>query len=617
MRACRLLIAIPALFAGAVLLAARPAAAATYYVSPTGSDENRGSEAAPFREIRRAVQSTSAGDTILVADGTYLGFDVDGKEGAALAPITIKAVGTGAVVLPTSDREDNRDTIFISSSAYVVVDGLRSYNANRAAARVDQSSHVTIRNCVFGTNARWGIFTDFSDDLLIEHNECFGSLSEHGIYISSSGDRPVVRGNSCHDNFGAGIQLNANVNNGGDGIITGALIENNVCFGNGAAGGGVLNLDGVQDSVVRNNLLFNNNQATGIVNYQDDGAAGPRGMVIIHNTVDQPATGRWCLSIADSTGPNLVSNNILYTRHAFRGSLEYGSAEDVQNTDSDYNVISRVTPDFDDTVLTLQEWQALGGEQHSIDAAATALWVNADGADYHLSRTSPAVDRGVPVDASTDLEGHFRPQGLAADLGCLEAPDFAPPAAPAGLAATAGSQEVALTWSPGMEPDLAGYLVYRATTRAGPFALQNPAPISSPGLSQTGLISGQTYWYYVTAVDGSGNESTPSPLVNATPTPPLKLLSLRFNPTWVPGQQPSTGTLTLTGPAPASGATVTLRSSSSRVAVPLQVLAPHGATTVTFTASTVKVSTSKKVTVTASYAGRSKRATLTVRRSAP
>jgi hypothetical protein len=51
-------------------------------------------------------------------------------------------------------------------------------------------------------------------------------------------------------------------------------------------GGAAINLDGVQDSVVRNNLLYDNH-ATGIVNYMGDGAEGPQGMSILHNTVDQ------------------------------------------------------------------------------------------------------------------------------------------------------------------------------------------------------------------------------------------------------------------------------------------------------------------------------------------
>jgi hypothetical protein len=91
-------------------------------------------------------------------------------------------------------------------------------------------------------------------------------MEEHGIYVSNSGDRPVVRGNRLHDNAGAGVQLNADLSAGGDGIITDALIENNVIYGNGSAGGAAINLDGVQDSVVRNNLLYDNH-ATGIVNY--------------------------------------------------------------------------------------------------------------------------------------------------------------------------------------------------------------------------------------------------------------------------------------------------------------------------------------------------------------
>src|SRR5207237_4857035 len=46
---------------------------ATYYVASTGSDSNPGSQSLPFRQIRRGVSAASPGDTILVADGSYLG----------------------------------------------------------------------------------------------------------------------------------------------------------------------------------------------------------------------------------------------------------------------------------------------------------------------------------------------------------------------------------------------------------------------------------------------------------------------------------------------------------------------------------------------------------------
>src|SRR5207302_7815579 len=78
------------------------AAGATYYVSPAGSDANAGSSAFPFRQIRRALQVVAPGDTVQIADGSYLGFDVF-VNGAASAPINLQATGTNAQVIPTTD----------------------------------------------------------------------------------------------------------------------------------------------------------------------------------------------------------------------------------------------------------------------------------------------------------------------------------------------------------------------------------------------------------------------------------------------------------------------------------------------------------------------------------
>jgi parallel beta-helix repeat protein len=414
--------------AGSLLLAlAFPAAAATYYVSPTGAGTSC-SLASPCRQIRTALALVSPSDTIMVADGNYLGFDVDDIDGLPGQPITIKAQGSNAVVTITTDRADNRDTIFVTFSDWIVIDGLRSFGANRAAVRVDQSSHVTVQNGVYGNNARWGIFTDFADDLRLENNECYGSVAEHGVYVSNSGDRPIVRGNRLHDNAGAGVQLNADESAGGDGIITGALIENNLIYGNGTLGGAGINLDGVQDSIVRNNLLYGNH-ATGIVNYHGDGAVGPSGMQILHNTVDQAVDGRWALLIWNSEGPNLVRNNILYNRNTGRGSITYLVAQDVLNTDSDYNVMDKVTPDDDATIYTLAQWQNMGHEPHSVVPGTLAnLFVNTATADYHLPAGSPAVDRGLTLPSVTlDIEGHTRPQGASSDAGAYERVVAAPP----------------------------------------------------------------------------------------------------------------------------------------------------------------------------------------------
>ena len=66
--------------------------------------------------------------------------------GTAADPITIRASGTNGNVAATSDRSDNRDSIFVSYCSYIVLEGLRAFNGNRAAVRVDHSDHVVIRN---------------------------------------------------------------------------------------------------------------------------------------------------------------------------------------------------------------------------------------------------------------------------------------------------------------------------------------------------------------------------------------------------------------------------------------------------------------------------------------
>jgi hypothetical protein len=93
----------------------------------------------------------------------------------------------------------------------------------------------------------------------------------------------------------------------------------------------------------------------------------------------------------------------------------------------------------------------------------------------------------------------------------------------------------------------------------------------------------------------------------------LSLSSLSLNPTSVTGGNSSTGTVTLSGPAPTGGAQVTLSSSNTSTAsVPSNVTVPAGATSASFTVSTSAVAASTTVTISASYAGASRSASLTV-----
>jgi hypothetical protein len=97
-----------------------------------------------------------------------------------------------------------------------------------------------------------------------------------------------------------------------------------------------------------------------------------------------------------------------------------------------------------------------------------------------------------------------------------------------------------------------------------------------------------------------------------TVTPAVTLSSVSLNPTTVTGGNPSTGTVTLSGAAPAGGVAVTLSSSNTSVAaVPASVTVPGGSTSTTFAITTTSVVTTTTVSITATYGG-SANATLTV-----
>jgi uncharacterized repeat protein (TIGR03803 family) len=99
------------------------------------------------------------------------------------------------------------------------------------------------------------------------------------------------------------------------------------------------------------------------------------------------------------------------------------------------------------------------------------------------------------------------------------------------------------------------------------------------------------------------------------PTPPPKLTGLALAPPSVAGGQISTGTVTLSGPAPSGNTAVTLSSgNSSIVSVPATVIVPAGASSASFPASTKRVKRATAVTINAAYNGVSVSATLTVTR---
>jgi parallel beta-helix repeat protein len=396
------------------------AAAATKYVSNSGNNGNSGNSwAQAWLTIQYAEDHIAAGDTVWVANGTYTGFDVR-ITGTAANPIVFIAAGNSVVInVPTGTT----DLINVENANYIEINGFRCINSPRNGIRLVNAHNCIVRNNYCESSFERGIFTGFTDDILIEYNECLTSDDELGIYVSNSSDRSVIRYNVCHHNNRGGIQINADASQGGDGISTDPEIYGNILYENGNAGGAAINLDGVQGAFIYNNLLYQNH-ASGIALFQQDGAEPSIDADIVHNTIVNASNARWCILIVNGSSGAQVFNNIIINQHAWRGSIALDpDAEPGFN--SDYNiVVNSLSNEGDGVTMTFEEWQDLGYDEHSMLADPLGeIFVGHNIGNYHLSANSQAInagDSGSAFGVDEDIEGVIRPQGAQHDIGAYE-----------------------------------------------------------------------------------------------------------------------------------------------------------------------------------------------------
>lgn len=396
------------------------ATATDYYVAPAGNDANTGtSPSQAWRTLQRAANVVSPGDQVLVADGSYAGFTLD-RAGTLGQRIEFRALGDGLDVTSGS----NRDRIELYLAHYVTLDGFRVSGATRSGIAVlgepdDEVTGVTIRNCRCSNNGTWGIFTGYAREVTLENNECAFSGTQHGIYVSNSADYPVIRFNVCHHNACSGIQINADPSLDGDGIISHARVESNVCYGNGAVGGAALNFASVRDSLICNNELYGN--TAGGIALWDDGygsGMGCRDNRICNNTVRQAPGGRWAFNMINGSTGNLVCNNIFLSDAGggARGGIETDSSS-LPGLVSDHNVM--VQASLDDTLLSLAAWRTASGGRDLQSFSATAAQLFGEGLAPKAG--SPAIDAGIVLpDVPADFLGSCRPMGTSTDIGARE-----------------------------------------------------------------------------------------------------------------------------------------------------------------------------------------------------
>ena len=206
-------------------------------------------------------------------------------------------------------------------------------------------------------------------------------------------------------------------------------------------------------------------------------------------------------------------------------SVESDPSDEVTATPADPG---NLPPAF--TFDTIVETNALEGTAYSATIADDASDPESDPLSFSkvsgpvwLDVASDGALSGTPGSTNTGLNS-FTVQVSAAggsdtaELQITVDADTTPPAAPTNLMATAGNNSVTLTWDDNAEADLAGYNVYRSTN-SGSYGGALATDVESSTYIDSTAVNGTTYYYVVTAVDGSSNsnESAQSSEVSATP----------------------------------------------------------------------------------------------------
>jgi hypothetical protein len=213
----------------------------------------------------------------------------------------------------------------------------------------------------------------------------------------------------------------------------------------------------------------------------------PERITSVHTEVTEPAVElSWSAPTRTSAGDPLPSISEYYV---YRGEIDPASA-----TANDLSQVKWKSP------LTL----LVSSPTNSYRDAAFDF-----GKTYLYTVRTVIPGDGSTVESSDSIPAIVTPR------------DIFPPAVPQGLVAAVLSPEpnalpeVALSWSINTETDLAGYRVYRSEQQDMPGQLVTPDLLLSPAYRDTSIQPGHRYWYSVTAVDCSGNESAPSARVAA------------------------------------------------------------------------------------------------------
>ncbi len=183
-----------------------------------------------------------------------------------------------------------------------------------------------------------------------------------------------------------------------------------------------------------------------------------------------------------------------------------------------------------------------GGAGAPLYTSAGAWFTAAAASKYHYMKLEVLDDCRL---TATAIDG----AGAVFDTFTLDRGGCADPSVPTGLRATAGDAAVDLAWNANPEP-VSGYNVKRSAAAGDPNPPVLANLVSGTAYKDTAVSNGSTYYYALSAVSGSGQESANSAAVSATPNASAPAITAQPAAQTVTAGQTATFAVTATGSSP-------------------------------------------------------------------
>lgn len=264
-------------------------------------------------KIQWAVNNATAGDTIIVKDGTYI------ENVNVSKRVTIKSEnGSENCIVQAGDSSKH---VFKVTADYVNISGFTVKGANvihKAGIYLNGTSYCNISNNNASNNDNGIDLENFSSDNLIANNNCSNNWA--GIYLGVSSDNSITT-NIASNNLGVGIFLDEHSSDNN--------ITNNVAINNtGVDGEGGISLYASDNNLIKGNIVSNSGE-DGI--YLDWSSYN----TVMDNIVAD--NGQMGIYLEDSNSNIIISNNISNSLDGSGIGLENCSNNSITNNDISSN----------------------------------------------------------------------------------------------------------------------------------------------------------------------------------------------------------------------------------------------------------------------------------------